>query len=264
MGALGIRLLRGQTAFEAGLTLLPMALASGVATPLAGRIYDRVGPRPLLVVCYGLLAFNTWQLAHLGADTSMGWIRWLLVIRGIALGLTVQTTFTTALGVVSPPEVGRASSLINATRFVVQAVSVALLATLLTAFLVPGHGAPTGHGAALPAGGLCAPVVAALAAACEENLRGFDPAYRATFWASLAASRSAPCCPAGRAPGPDATACAAPLGPTVRSPPSASPDASERAVPKRIRARRRRRRRLRAARRPAAWRGARRRRHACR
>ena len=52
---------------------------------------------------------------------------------------------------------------------------------------MPGHGAPTGHGAALPAGGLCAPGVAALAAACEENLRGFDLAYRATFWASLAA-----------------------------------------------------------------------------
>lgn len=189
-----LQLLRGLTAFEAGLTLLPMALASGIATPLAGRIYDKIGPRALLLVGYSLLAFNTWQFAHLTGDTPLSTIRWLLVVRGVALGMTVQTTFTTALGVVPPQNVGRASSLINATRFVVQAVSVALLATLLTAYLSPGMQAAASHGgsAQLVAGGLCTPTpppgaAAQLAEACAENLEGFDTAYTATFWAALLA-----------------------------------------------------------------------------
>ena len=190
-----LQMLRGDTAFQAGVTLLPMALAAGVTTPLAGRLYDKIGPRALLTVGFGLLAYNTWQLAHLEADTSMGFIRWLLVVRGVALGLTVQTTFTTALGVVSPPEVGRASSLINATRFVVQAVSVALLATLLTAYLTPDMQAQAAQHRgehAVVAGGLCTTTPppgaeAALAEACQANLEGFDAAYTATFWAALAA-----------------------------------------------------------------------------
>lgn len=189
-----LQLLRGLSAFEAGMTLLPMALASGITTPLAGRIYDKIGPRALLIVGYGLLAFNTWQFAHLTGDTPLSTIRWLLVVRGVALGLTVQTTFTTALGVVPPQNVGRASSLINATRFVVQAVSVALLATLLTAYLSPEMQAAAAHegSAQVVAGGLCTktppPAAAAqLAEACAENLEGFDAAYMATFWASVAA-----------------------------------------------------------------------------
>lgn len=189
-----LQTLRGLTAFEAGMTLLPMALASGVATPLAGRIYDKIGPRALLIVGYSLLTLNTWQFAHLTGDTPLATIRWLLVVRGLALGLTVQTTFTTALGVVSPLEVGRASSLINSSRFVVQAVSVALLATLLTAYLSPEMQAAATHEgtAQVIPGGLCTqtppPAAAAqLAEACAENLEGFDAAYTATFWASLAA-----------------------------------------------------------------------------
>jgi len=40
-----LQFLRGQTAFETGLILLPMAITGGFATILAGRLYDRMGPR---------------------------------------------------------------------------------------------------------------------------------------------------------------------------------------------------------------------------
>jgi MFS family permease len=41
-----VQVLRGRSAFEAGLLLLPQAVAAGIASPLAGRMYDRYGPRP--------------------------------------------------------------------------------------------------------------------------------------------------------------------------------------------------------------------------
>ena len=58
-----LQTLRGKSALETGVILLPLALSSGVVVPLAGKLYDKVGARPLMVVGFGLLAINTWQFS---------------------------------------------------------------------------------------------------------------------------------------------------------------------------------------------------------
>ncbi len=132
-----VQVLRGFTALETGVTLLALALASGITTPLAGRVYDKIGPRAIVVTGFALLAVNTWQLTQLQADTPINTIVLLLALRGLALGLTVQSTFTTALGSVPLPMLPRGSSLSNSTRFVVTAIAVAALATILSSALSP-------------------------------------------------------------------------------------------------------------------------------
>jgi DHA2 family multidrug resistance protein len=132
-----LQALRGRTAFETGLILLSLAVSSGIMTPLAGRIYDRIGPRALVVTGFTILSINTWQLAQIQATTPITWIMFLLALRGIALGLTVQTTFTTALASVPRNLLPRGSSLANSTRFVIQSVGVAVLATVVASALTP-------------------------------------------------------------------------------------------------------------------------------
>jgi DHA2 family multidrug resistance protein len=218
-----LQAMRGLTALETGMVLLAVALASGITTPLAGRLYDKIGPRPLVVTGFLLLCINTWQLAQIQALTPISWIVFLLVIRGLAIGLTLQTTFTTALGAVPPAQLPRGSSLQNSTRFVVQAVAVAALATVLTSTLSPAvreQQEAARANASTPAQryGLCdtpgiAPqdnipaaaleplknlsaeqqtaakqrILAGLNEACQENIEGFELTYRITFFASVAA-----------------------------------------------------------------------------
>lgn len=185
-----LQTLRGLSGMDTGIVLLPLALMAMVGTPLAGRLYDRIGPRSLVAVGFALLALNTWQLSRLDATTSLRWIMVLMAIRGLALGLTVQTTFTTALGTVPIPRAARGSSLINGTRQTVQALGVAILATLLASTLSPAtrvlqraamEPGPGGHPAAHA---LCA---AATRVACAESLLGFERTYRFTFHLALAA-----------------------------------------------------------------------------
>jgi EmrB/QacA subfamily drug resistance transporter len=127
---------RGEPALTVGLVMLPLALCAGLTLPLAGLAYDRIGPRTLVVSGFALLAYNTWQLARLGVSTPLSFLVLLMAIRGIALGLTVQTPFTAALGDVSHEAMPRATSLVTSTRYLAQAFGIAVLATLLGA---PGH-----------------------------------------------------------------------------------------------------------------------------
>ncbi len=126
---------RGRTALEAGLILLAVAATSAFTTPLAGRLFDKIGPRIIMVTGFVLLCINTWQLARLQASTPISYIVFLLALRGLAIGLTLQTSYVTAMSSVPLDLLPRGSSLLNSTRFVVQAVSVAALATVLVSFV---------------------------------------------------------------------------------------------------------------------------------
>ena len=214
---------RGRTALEAGLILLGVAATSAIATPSAGRLYDKIGTRMIMVVGFIILCINTWQLAEIRATTPISYIVFLLALRGLAVGLTLQTSYVTALSSVHLDQLPRGSSLLNSTRFVVQAVAVATLATILVGFLspdlkaqqqqlqdvqvaqtvrfgvceTPGVAAqdnlPPGTSASLAslpiqsAQAAKAKIIASLKLACDETLHGFDAAYRITFYASLGA-----------------------------------------------------------------------------
>ncbi|MDB4893198.1 MAG: drug resistance transporter, EmrB/QacA subfamily [Gemmatimonadetes bacterium] len=150
--------LRGAPALTVGLVLLPLALCAGLLLPLAGVVYDRIGPRALVVGGFALLCYNTWQLAHIGPSTSLRFLVMLTAIRGFALGLTVQTPFTAALADVEHDALPRATSLVSSTRYLVQAYGIAALATLLGTRLVGGG---------------------------QVTLEGFHRAYMLTFWLSI-------------------------------------------------------------------------------
>jgi EmrB/QacA subfamily drug resistance transporter len=222
-----LQALRGRTALETGFILLPMAITGGICVTLSGRIYDKVGPRPLMVGGFAILMLNTWQLSQIQANTSIGWIIFLLSLRGLALGLTVQTTMVTALSVVAKLDLPRGSSLTNATRQVVQSIGVAVLATVLASAISPEIQAlqlqlsegPRPANGRIP--GLCEPIPMAWAVdvgngsqlsniayessvqaqgptvppptgdmfqrACRENITGFERAYKVTFYAAFVA-----------------------------------------------------------------------------
>ena len=176
-----LQTLRGVSALQAGLILLPLALTSMVVLPIAGRLYDHVGPRPLITIGYGALAVNTWAFAQLDASTPIQTIMLLLAVRGFALGMTVQTTMVAALARVSHVDLPRGSSLIGSTRQVVQAIGVAVLATIAAAPMSAESRALRLGESEAPALCAAAPGDVAVSASCGESLQGFSNAYHFTF-----------------------------------------------------------------------------------
>ena len=201
--------LRGLSAVETGLMLLPQGLAIALAGPIAGRLVDRVGARWIVMFGFVLMAINTWQLSQLTLTTDFGTLRWLLAIRGLALGCTMQPTTLTALAAAPVDVRTNASSLVTAMRSVWQSFGIALLATLVQTqtvvhsavlgwqvrpdttqgqFLVTiGAGLQQATQASEPAANAMALAIVLGQVAQQAAVLAFADAYRVSFVASIVA-----------------------------------------------------------------------------
>jgi DHA2 family multidrug resistance protein len=123
--------LRQLSAFQAGLTLLPQALASMVSVLIGGRLVDRLGVRTVMIPGLIVLGVATWELTFLNLYTPYSWFQFLLILRGVALGLTVQPLTVAMMSDVSARDLGQASALSTVSRSVSSSLGIAVLATLV-------------------------------------------------------------------------------------------------------------------------------------
>jgi EmrB/QacA subfamily drug resistance transporter len=126
-----LQMAQGLSAFDAGLILMPQGITSFVSMTIAGRLYNRLGPRPLVLFGIGLMATTTWQLAHVTLATSHTTITALAMARGVALGFCFMPVQTAAFNTVAQAQMARATALYNGLMRTFASFSTALLSTLL-------------------------------------------------------------------------------------------------------------------------------------
>lgn len=123
--------LRGQSAFAAGLLLLPQALASMVSVLVGGRLVDRIGVRAVMIPGLLVLAYATWQLSFITIYSPYWWLQTMLIIRGFGLGLCIQPLTVAGLSEIPGRQLAQASSLNTVARAVSSSLGIAVLATLV-------------------------------------------------------------------------------------------------------------------------------------
>jgi DHA2 family methylenomycin A resistance protein-like MFS transporter len=123
--------IQGYTPLEAGARTLPASLGIFVASPFAGRITARLGPR-LPIVLGGLLGTSgLFLLTGLALDSSYASIWWIFGLWGVGIGL-MNSPLTTAVLSATPPErAGLGSSVNNTSRQVGISLGVAVLGTVV-------------------------------------------------------------------------------------------------------------------------------------
>jgi EmrB/QacA subfamily drug resistance transporter len=123
--------IRGLSPFQAGLILLPQALASMFSVIVGGRLVDRFSVRAVMIPGLLILALATWELTNISIYSSFGWLQLMLVLRGLALGLTVQPLTVATLSEIKPRDLAQASALSTVNRAVASSLGIAILATLV-------------------------------------------------------------------------------------------------------------------------------------
>ena len=99
---------------RAGLELMVMPVALGMTAPLAGRIADRVGARPLTVGGMMCVAGGLVALAALRPGTALFLV--LLAIVGMGMGAFTPPNNAAVMGSVPADQAGLASGVLNMTR----------------------------------------------------------------------------------------------------------------------------------------------------
>ncbi|NGP17464.1 MDR family MFS transporter [Devosia aurantiaca] len=122
----------GLDTLQTGMMLLPGGLLMGLMGPVVGRLYDRVGPRPLLVPGVALVSAVMWALTLVGTTTPI----WAVVVGhmtlSFGLALTFTPLFTSALGSVPMPLYSHGSAILGSVQQVAGAAGIALFVAVMS------------------------------------------------------------------------------------------------------------------------------------
>ncbi|HEY7466119.1 MAG TPA: DHA2 family efflux MFS transporter permease subunit [Dehalococcoidia bacterium] len=124
----------GLTPAQAGLVLLPMGFVAFTTMNLAGRMYNRLGPRPIVVTGLSVLALTTFGWTRVEADTATPILMLLVCGRGLGMGMFGQILQVVSYNAIPSDQVSRATSLVN----VCQRISTAFATATLTTVLILG------------------------------------------------------------------------------------------------------------------------------
>jgi EmrB/QacA subfamily drug resistance transporter len=123
--------LRGYTAMQTGILLFPSAATAGIMMPIAAKLADRFGAKPIVVAGIFILGMGSMPLMYIDMDTSYEYVMGIMALRGLGLGLFMMPV--TVLGMANIPlaTVSRASSINNAMRQISGSMGIAILTTVL-------------------------------------------------------------------------------------------------------------------------------------
>ncbi|WP_125610985.1 DHA2 family efflux MFS transporter permease subunit [Specibacter cremeus] len=145
-----------------GLILLPGGLAMGLSGPLIGRLFDKIGPRPLTVSGAVLLLACLWQYSMLTEHTAIWWIVAVQTALNVGLALLFTPAFTTGLNPLPPHLYSHGSAVMSTLQQVAGAAGTALLVSIF-AIVSAGSGIAAGIRAAFLAAALMAIAAVVLA-----------------------------------------------------------------------------------------------------
>ncbi len=122
------------TPLTVGIVLLPGGLIMGLLAPIVGRLFDRVGPRPLIVPGAIVLSGVLWFMALTFTETtSFGTVLAANLLMSAALAFMFTPLFTTSLGSVKPALYSHGSATIGTVQQVAGAAGTALFVAIYTA-----------------------------------------------------------------------------------------------------------------------------------
>jgi EmrB/QacA subfamily drug resistance transporter len=121
----------GKSALEAGLWTLPQALTAAIMMPIGGRLYDKIGVRPLIVLGLSLVAIGAFMLSKVTATDPISDFLVPRILFGAGMGMAFLSMNTFLLQSAPANLVSRVTSLTNSMQQVVTSLSVAVLTTIL-------------------------------------------------------------------------------------------------------------------------------------
>lgn len=121
---------RGYSALHSAYLIIPVSLAIVIGMPLATKMYQKISARLLISIGLIITSAGLFMLSLIKYDTSQSIIICCNIIIGLGLGFMAMAV-TSSVKYLPVNKTGIGSGIVNASRYIGQAVGMALLVTIL-------------------------------------------------------------------------------------------------------------------------------------
>ncbi|XKF64108.1 DHA2 family efflux MFS transporter permease subunit [Virgibacillus necropolis] len=117
---------------ESGLLLLPGAIISGVMSPITGKMFDKIGARPLALVGLAIITITTFFFTELSDTTSYTYMMVVYSGRMIGISMIMMPIMTAGLNQLPQKLYSHGTAMSNTLRQVSGAIGTAFLITVMS------------------------------------------------------------------------------------------------------------------------------------
>ncbi|MDH3708133.1 MAG: MFS transporter, partial [Acidimicrobiia bacterium] len=126
------QIIQGRDAFEAGLLILPNAAAIVVASALAPKLAQLMGPRRLVVLSVGIMTLAAALFTGVDADWGAGTAIALIMLFGFGFGLGMPSLTDAVMASVPVEDAGVGSAVNDVSRELGSALGVAVIGSFIS------------------------------------------------------------------------------------------------------------------------------------
>ena len=123
---------KGISALAIGMMLLPGGLAQAIVSPIFGRIYDKHGPRPVLIPGAIMLALGQWMYVTVTTETELWMFMINHIVFSIGLALLMTGLMSSAMASVNPRLYGHGSAIFSTGQQLGGAIGTTIFITVMS------------------------------------------------------------------------------------------------------------------------------------
>ncbi len=120
------------SAFAAGLMLLPGSALNGILSPRMGRLFDRYGPKWLVIPGLVVVAVMLWFFSHISLESSIAFIVLLHIGLMVGISMVWMPAQTNGLNQLPPELYPHGTAVMNTLQQVAGAIGTAVAIIILT------------------------------------------------------------------------------------------------------------------------------------
>jgi MFS family permease len=123
----------GYSPVQAGAVFLPWTALIVVLAPQAGRLTDRIGPRPLVTTGMLVISGSLFLFSRMGVHETFWSLLPAMLLGGIGMSAAMAPTTAAAMGSVRPEKAGVGSAVLNSMRQVGGSLGIAIMGAIVAA-----------------------------------------------------------------------------------------------------------------------------------
>ncbi|MDF2651596.1 MAG: multidrug transporter [Paenibacillus sp.] len=120
------------TAFATGLLLMPGCIVNAMMMPVTGKLFDKFGPRFVIVPGLLLIAISLWQFAGIDSDTTQGSVLFNHVLLFLGISFVVMPAQTIGLNQLPRHLVPHGTAIYNTLQQIAGGIGIALFVGIMS------------------------------------------------------------------------------------------------------------------------------------